>query len=294
MRYLFALSLLVSFQALSLQNIRLEMGEEEECSALLETLKTLTVQAVDVPPEHEAGKPLIGRLHLRKDFTVLSSEWDASYPSLLLSSIGGPYPFRTRADVKELALFLSSDESEILIPFSIDIGSNVGGKFKFSWSIHFLGLPIGQGASCAVRGTFENPIRIHSDSVNMIPPLLRSLTLDKATYRPGDTAKATFRLSSPLKNLETDHFDFGAAGNKWVPDYGPRYAFVLNADQSYSVSFEIPESAEPGTYLLANFNREDAYGNYESVVGGRDAEEKRISEACPLIIEDAQNAKTEL
>jgi hypothetical protein len=128
--------------------------------------------------------------------------------------------------------------------------------------------------------------------VHLVPPLLRSLSLDKPSYNPGERVTAKFTLSSPLEKLETDHFEWvnpdvpRGNSDRSFPEFESNLIrqITLNGDGSYTVAFKIPRCAKAGTYFLNYFNRIDKFGNFESDVGEHDAEELRVSQLSPVIV----------
>ncbi len=290
-----AFSLLASAHSQAKQFTNFEIiGETKGCAPLSNVMKNhLQWDIVSVPKEINAGQQLSGVIKFTKNFQLSETDWFRKYSDFSIRlAIDQPYPHifhsNPSSNFKDF-LFEATNDLELF--FSYDIPLHIGGNFQIQLSILFYGKNP-DTHMCMLIGRFDQEVNILSDDIHMLPPLLRSLTVDKTFYTAGEYVTAQLTLSSPLDSLDTDHFEWI---NPAVPqgnedrgfpefEYNVFRRFTLNDDGSYTILVKIPRWVKPGRYYLKYFNRQNKYKNFESEVGIHDAEELRVSQSSPLIV----------
>ena len=292
------MALFATFNAHAKQFPTLKLiGDSRACAPLVETIANqLQWEIVSLPKDINAGQQLRGKIKFSKNFQLSPNDWHQKHThSSIRMATKQPYPHIFHTDLaSNLSGFFFDLTKEIELPFSYDIAPHIGGEFQLEFSILLYGKKPNVHM-CMVIGRFDQHLHIHSNDVHMVPPLLRSLSVDKASYVAGDYVTAHFTLTSPLDTLDTDHFEWvntalpQGSKDRGFPEFENKVyrRLTLNEDGSYTGSIKIPRWVKPGTYYLKYFNRQDKYRNFESDVGEHDAEELRISQSAPVVVTEA-------
>jgi hypothetical protein len=133
MQYLALALLLISVQASAgkLSSIDMQMGEGALCSSLAEALQSkFSVEFIDVPSEHQAGKAYRATIRLEKSFALRASDWHSWRRTFLQLEAEQPYRHIINLgeeDEKRLGDIFFDNVSETEFTFSLEIPKNVGG-----------------------------------------------------------------------------------------------------------------------------------------------------------------------
>lgn len=265
-------------------------GDAEICDKVADRLnRSVQIGNITIPSDHEAGQDLKFSFTLEKKESLSEAEWMKKYSSVSINSIiEKPYSkfVRHQSTPSLIDFFFSTDVSKSFEVIT-KVRENIGGTSRLRLSL-FLNAKIG---ACLIATKLEPITTFHSKNPDIIPPLIRRITYDKAAYHSGETATVQFQLTEPLDKPESDHIEFVnpeipiGKPSRGIPKYGPVHLLKENGENVYEFSFVIPTDPIRGKYHLGYFNRQDKLENFEGRVGSEDALEKEVAEKAPLIVE---------
>jgi hypothetical protein len=265
-----------------------------KCQNLAQSLSQgLQLAAFSAPETHDAGNPLLLKFTLEKTLKLNQEDWNIDGSSINFNSIiAQPYEKYIHHKVGlELLTFFFSGQTTRNFTASTTIERNIGGLAQHRLSFVLLD---GNYSYCLVGASIGNPVSINSSAIDITPPLVRNLELDKPNYKAGDTVTMTVTFSEPLSSLSTDHLQFSNSRDPnqdnfvAFPKYGSPTSFELTpiGQNSYQVKLQLPQATPVGSYQLWYFNRADSFGNFEGRVGHQDSTEEEMAQAMPIVVVD--------
>lgn len=283
---------LISGSVYGAEKLKFEVltGNDKACIELASDLsENVKLETLTAPAVHKAGTKLKFEISLSKTKKLNGEQWETDYSYVNLNSIiSKPYTKFIHYNPKEsLKDFFFEDSTTATFHIETDIAKNIGGK-----AVHRLSFTLMKPKSdyCNVGTNFTTTLDIQSDSVDIIPPLVRSIVYDKTSYHPGDRATVTFKFTESLKTPTSDHIEFtnraivrGEPGRS-IPKYGETHTLQIISETVYAFTFDVPKDTKQGSYHPEYFNRFDRVDNFEDVIGGEDAYEKQVAETSPLVV----------
>lgn len=267
----------------SLLTVVLTFGDPTHCAPLVDHLKTLEFTVPDLPATVNAGSGVPFQIEAKKSFTLDPARYNLEFSNVeLFGDTGVPYPTGLRLDQGTFLLdYLLAPAAEYSQTFIVQPRPTFGGDLRLALRVSLLDA---DHEYCVAEGTLDRRLVVTTKSLDVTPPLLTALAFDKPEYRAGETVTATLTLSEPLRELTTDHVEFGE-GEHGFPGYlsDAVYTFAAtDTPNTYVLSFVVPADTPAGDYVLAWFNRFDAHDNFEDQVGGVDQNEKAVALSHPL------------
>jgi len=268
------------------------VGDDPVCRALASDLQAqVKLKELTAPATHQAGTQLQFQMTLTKTQKLDGEKWVRAHSRVNFNSIiKKPYTkFIHHRLAPNVSAFFFDDGTEMTFAVDSEVTQNIGGD-----AIHRLSFTLRQqqGDYCSVATVVGGVLAIASDNIDITPPLVRALSYDKLSYRPGEVAQVTVQFSEPLQTAESDHISFAnrhipiGDSTRSIPAYDGSTVHQLHhlEDNSYLFTFTVPVGTVQGSYHPEFFNRFDQWRNFADEIGAEDLLEKQVADTSPLVV----------